>query len=283
VSIENAPHVQELEALVHSWHRLMASTPSAGTAASLYQGRSIAVASAVAAQLSGRLHIVSAGLGLVSENQSVPSYECTIASGSWLGDSLERLGATTADWWDSLTASHPHPLSRLISQGPTLLALPSTYLRMVSKDLSQLTIAQASHLRIFTSTAGAKLVPPRLADCTMPYDDRLESVPGYAGTRADFAQRALRHFVVELRAEALPREEARAKVTAALARWHRPRQVQGARLSDDEIRQVLRRQWDCHEGRSSRLLRYLRDEAGISCEQKRFSRIWQSLAIEVRG
>ena len=127
-----------------------------------------------------------------------------------------------------------------------------------------------------------QFVPEHLADCVMPYDDRLESVRNYAGTRSDFAQRALRHFVEALGAASLPLDEARATVSAALA--SRPQRLQsvGKRMSDDEIRRVLTEQWSQHGGSCTRLLRYLRDEARISCEQKRFSRIWNALAAELR-
>jgi hypothetical protein len=151
---------------------------------------------------------------------------------------------------------------------------------MVVQDLAQVSTSEAEHLRIFTSTAGAAVVPDRLAGCVMPYDDRLEAVPGFSGTRADFAQRALRHFALRLEAAKLSRDEARAKVIVALARLPYPSRSHRARMSDDEIRRTLMTQWVHHEGRSTRLLRYLRDEAGIACEQKRFSRIWQSIAAE---
>lgn len=282
VGLGQLPDAGGLKTLAKAWRRIIAGESSAGTAATLYQGRSISDTVAVATHLSTRWYVVSAGLGLVPEDHPVPSYECTVAAGSELSNRLGRLGATTADWWNALTASQPHPLSRLIAQGPTLVALPSSYLRMVIHDLAQVSATHAKHLRIFTSTAGARVVPARLTACIMPYDDRLESVPGYAGTRTDFAQRALRHFVVKLSAAFLSREEARAKVTAALARRSRPIRSQGLRLSDDEIRLAIMTQWTRHKGRSTRLLRYLRDEAGISCEQKRFSRIWQSLAAEMR-
>ena len=126
-------------------------------------------------------------------------------------------------------------------------------------------------------------MPGHLVNCVMPYDDRLESVRSYAGTQSDFAQRALRHFVETLGAASLPLGEARSMVSAALA--HRPRKLRSMRkrMSDDEIRQVLTAQWAQHEGRSTRLLRYLRDEACISCEQKRFSRLWQALAMELHA
>lgn len=271
-----------LKALANAWKGLVVRAPLAGTAATLYQGRSILDTVAVATHLSSRWYAVSAGLGLVAADQPVPSYDCTVSAGSNLCNRLARLRASNADWWTALTAMQPHPLSRLISQGPTLLALPSSYLRMVLQDLSHVSNFEAQHLRIFTSTAGAAVVPDHLTACVMPYDDRLESVPGYSGTQADFAQRALRHFVLKLDATGLPSDEAQERVKAELLRRPRPSRSQGVRLSDDEIRKTLLTQWDRHQGRSTRLLRYLRDVAGISCEQKRFSRIWQTLAAEMK-
>jgi hypothetical protein len=277
------PQEQEVERLAEAWQQLVKRAPSVGSAQSLYQGRTIADTAAAAAYLRSSWYVVSAGLGLIRSDQPVPAYECTVAAGSELEDRLKRSGATTADWWNAITSPQPQPLSRLIAQSPTLLALPSSYLRMVHDDLAALPAAFATQLRIFTSTAGAHYVPKHLAESVMPYDERLESVRNYAGTRSDFAQRALRHFVEALAATSLPLQEARAIVSAALAHQPKRHRSMGTRMSDDEIRNVLISQWTQHGGRSSRLLRYLRDEACISCEQKRFSRIWQALAAEFQA
>ena len=283
IDLARLPQVQKVERLAEAWQRLVDRAEPSGPAQALYQGRSIADTAAAAASLGSSWYVVSAGLGLVRSDQPVPAYECTVAAGSELGGRLGLSGATTTDWWNAITASQPHPLSHLIARCPTLLALPSTYLRMVQDDLAHVSAAKAKQLRIFTSTAGAQFVPRDLAECVMPYDDRLESVPRYSGTRSDFAQRALRHFVEALEAGSLPLEEARAKVTAALDRRPRPVRSPGRRVSDDEIRRALTAQWARHAGGSTRLLRYLRDEARICCEQKRFSRIWQALAAEMRA
>ena len=277
------PQVREVERLAEAWQRLVDRAEPSGPAQALYQGRSIADTAAAAAKIGSSWYVVSAGLGLVRSDQPVPAYECTVAAGSELGGRLGLSGATTNDWWNAITASEPRPLSRLIARSATLLALPSTYLRMVHDDLAHVSAVTAKQLRIFTSTAGAQFVPRNLANCVMPYDDRLESVPRYAGTRSDFAQRALRHFVEALEAGSLPLEEARASVTAALHMRQRPVRSSGRRTSDDEIRMALTVHWTRHAGSSTRLLRYLRDEARISCEQKRFSRIWQALAVEMRA
>ena len=283
VDLARLPPVRGAERLAEAWQRLVGRAAPLGPVQTLYQGRTIADTAASAAHLDSSWYVVSAGLGLVRSDQPVPAYECTVAAGSELIRRLERSGATTADWWSAITAAQPHPLSRLIARSPTLLALPSTYLRMVHEDLAHVSVTKARQLRIFTSTVGARLVPEHLADCVMPYDDRLESVPSYAGTRSDFAQRALRHFVEALEAAPLPLEKARAKVSAALVRRPRPLRSPGSRMSDDDIRRTLTDQWARHAGSSTRLLRYLRDEARIACEQKRFSRIWQALSAELRA
>jgi len=283
VDFAQLPQFPNVTGLAQAWQRLLRTVSPAGAAQSVYQGRSIADAATAASHLGCPWYVVSGGLGLVRSEEPVPAYECTAAGGSELDGRLKRLGVATSDWWTAITTREPQPLTRLISRRPVLLALPGSYLRMVRDDLAHLSATKADQLRIFTSSRGARFVPEHLAHCVMPYDDRLEAVPNYAGTQSDFAQRALRHFVEALDAASLTLEEARAAVLRALARRpRRPRSI-GERRSDDEIRSVLTAQWTRHAGSSTRLLRYLRDEAGIACEQKRFRRIWQSLSAELRA
>jgi len=281
-NLAHLPPTSTVERLADAWRQLISSTVPMGTAQSLYQGRSISDTVATAACLGVPWYVVSAGLGLVASDRMVPMYECTVAAGSALSGRLKLAGATTTDWWRTINIQQPLPLSRLIMQFRTLLALPSSYLRMIHDDLAQVSDEKAQQLRIFTSRSGAQFVPRHLTDCVMPYDDRLESIPRYAGTQSDFAQRALRHFVEALRAAPLSLNESRTAVSAALAHRARRFRTAGTRVTDEELRGVLREQWTRHAGSSTRLLRYLRDEAGICCEQKRFSRIWQAMAAEAQ-
>lgn len=78
-------------------------------------------------------------------------------------------------------------------------------------------------------------------------------------------------------------EGARDAVSASLERHRQRQRSVGQRMTDEEIRQVLMTQWARYSGRSTKLLRHLRDEAGISCEQRRFSRLWQELAAQFRA
>jgi hypothetical protein len=113
----------------------------------------------------------------------------------------------------------------------------------------------------------------------MPYDDRLES-SGIPGTRADFPQRALKHFVCELAAHKAPVDRARRSVEAALAKLQAPETPRRERISDEQVSALLRDGWDRHQGQSSRLLRFLRDEQGVACEQRRFRDLWRKLSAE---
>lgn len=283
VDLTQLPEATSLFRLAQSWRRVVGKADADTPAQRLYQGRSIADTIAAAATLDSSWYVVSAGLGLVQSDQAVPGYECTVAPGSDLHRRLRALECTTAQWWNVLTHAQPAPLSSVIAKKQTLLALPSSYLRMVQDDLAQVTPARTKCLRIFTSAAGAQCVPDHLKGCVMPYDPRLESVCGFAGTQSDFAQRALRHFVEVLEATSLPLEEAREVVSESLAHRCRRQPSVGQRMTDDEIRRVLTAQWTRHSGSSTKLLRYLRDEALISCEQKRFSRLWQELSLQLQA
>lgn len=283
VDVAELPEVTSLYRLAQSWRRALREAHAETPVRDLYRGRSTIDTAWVADAHGTSWYVVSAGLGLVRSDHVVPAYECTVSSGSDLCRRLSVLDCSTAEWWNAVTHGDPAPLSRVIAGALTLLALPSSYLRMVHDDLAQVSRSRANSLRIFTSTAGALCVPDHLRECVMPYDERLESVSGFAGTRSDFAQRALRHFVEVLQATPMPLKEAREAVSGSLAhRRRRPSRI-GQRMTDDQLRQVLTSQWTRHSGRSTKLLRYLRDEAGISCEQKRFRRLWQELSAKVQA
>lgn len=283
VDVKRLPEFASLAHLAQAW-RLVVGAANADTyAKNLYQGRSIVDVAATAEFLGAPWYVVSAGLGVIRHDQLVPAYECTVSAGTDLDRRLRALKSDGTQWWNALTVFSPTPLSRLIANASTLLALPSSYLRLVHDDLAQVTPADAGSLRIFTSAAGVRCLPYHLRGCVMPYDDRLESVRGFAGTRSDFAQRALRHFVEVVQATDMPLKESHEAVTASLASLRLRQRLMGQRMTDDEILKVLEAQWTRYSGSSTRLLRHLRDEARISCEQKRFSRLWQNLTAQMRA
>jgi hypothetical protein len=265
------------------WLQLVRDARSTHRVEDLYVGRAFADARAAATTIGASLHVVSAGLGLVASYQRAPIYDLSVAdrSHSSIRPRLGAWGATPADWWEALAAARgvTAPVASLIDRCASttfLIALPSAYISLVNSDLASLETGASNRVRIFTSTFGAKAVPANLRNSVMPYDDRLES-SRWSGTRADFPQRALRHFVEELVAVGLPSTEAASRVRAAMRALVLRSLPLRHRKDDREIREILSRHWDRFEGSSSKLLRFLRDDVLVSCEQSRFRSIWLSI------
>jgi hypothetical protein len=153
---------------------------------------------------------------------------------------------------------------------------------MVAADLAQLPPSLREATRVFTSPAGQATLPQDWRDQVMPYDERLDGEGSpRPGTRTDFAQRAMRHFVEDLGAAKLPLAQARQSVLEALSNLKHRTLPHRRRADDDEILQLLRTHWNAYKGQSSRLLRFLRDDALVSCEQSRFRALWLQLRAEM--
>lgn len=251
-------------------------------AGDLYAGRSFVEARRTATSVGGLLFVVSAGLGLVAADEQVPAYDLTAASKEGgLNGALEVHSATAAEWWTVLCGGNG--LTQLLRQHPNavvLMALPSSYIRMVSADLASASSEDAARLRILTSSAGRKELPEVAAMAALPYDERLESIPQYAGTRADFPQRALRHFVETVNGHRHSLEAGRQLVEKALANRSAPRAPQRTRISDGGLKELIRANWTRYDGQSAKLLRFLRDDALVACEQGRFAYLWRSIREE---
>ena len=274
---------QTLEGTARRWRSALAAHGARLRAHDLYIGRSMSDAKQVATTLDGRLYVASAGLGLVSTDEHVAPYDLT-ASGSQGGlqEVLERFETTSRQWWNLMC--HGRGLTHLLAQHPEavlLAALPANYVEMVAGDLCDSPAIALQRVKLFTSQVGATELPSELAGMVMPYDDRLESIAGYAGTRADFPQRAMRHFVEQLGACGLDQAQARIAVQEALSLHQLRCSVERKRADDDTIRALIREQWRATGGRGSVLLRYLRDESRTACEQGRFARLWREVRAEM--
>jgi hypothetical protein len=268
-----------LEIVARRWTKALSKAAYTQEAQNLYVGRSISEAKNVAASLGGMLYVVSAGLGLVRASEAISTYDLTVSEGNAsLAPLLKRLGKSPADWWDALiNARGPERSVRALVENhrksPIFFALPASYLALIGRDLAGLTAQQASRIRIITSELGVSSVPLHLRPLVLPYDERLEG-SAYAGTRTDFPQRALRHFVEELKGHLLPLNEARAAVLEAMESMHKPVLPMRSKKSDNEILVLLRENWERFDGASGRLLRFLRDDALVACEQSRFRGLW---------
>ena len=269
---------------VERWKATLATQAEVMPAGRLYVGRSISEAKAAASGINAEVFVVSAGLGLVSSERLVPAYDLSATAGdSGLSPVLDTLGVSVIDWWHALTARQG--LRWLLKRQPlsvVLLALPADYLTLISGELRDMTAAEISRLRIFTSESGRRTladIDPQIP--AIPYDERLESIGGFAGTRADFPQRALRHFTSRLAAHTLPVDAAINEVRHALSAYERRTLPQRRRLDDQEICNLIRKGWHACRGNSAQLLRYLRDREQVACEQGRFAELRRSVQREL--
>jgi hypothetical protein len=153
---------------------------------------------------------------------------------------------------------------------------------MVEPDLLELPQNVRMRLRLFGLGIRGQ-VDPRLESFIMPYDERLEDLSsGFRGTRSDFAPRALRHFAEVVLVEH-PRESAdqhRAVVNKALAAWSVPETPTRPRISDEQVKALIRQHWADVSGQSGRMLRLLRDDLSVACEQGRFRALFQLVRQE---
>jgi hypothetical protein len=277
--LEDAGWDPTLCVAAQQWLAVLSKAETRRPIRELYASRAFAEARKAADAVAAELFVVSAGLGLAHGDERVPAYDATPTQrNGGLDRLLKRHGASLADWWLALNAGSP--LRQMLQARPratVLLAVPATYLLMLGRDLLSASEQDRGRLRIFTSPAGRRALPTDLQRLALPYDARLEALPGYCGTQSDFCQRALRHFVVSLRGHEVSLRVGQTLVAAALSTL-KPRAIaERARYDDEQIRELIRRNWVANKGHSSRLLRFLRDEAHVACEQSRFAKLWRDV------
>lgn len=290
LTLEGAKPADSLASLVRDWVGTIASATQHEVAVNLYKGRSFAEAKLAAQEIGAELYIISAGHGLIHSGDRLPSYNLTVSAtpDNEFHHSLLRLQKTPSDWWQLLTQQFggDRTLAALMDRtgtAPVLLSVPAPYLLLISQDLAGLNKGQVARLRIFTSEFGASQLPERLRCAVMPYDERLEALPNFGGTRVDFAQRALRHFTLVVQGHLLPLERAKDHVLNALNALVKPVSPRREKKSDAEIAELIEQNWERLNGSSAALLRYLRDDALVACEQGRFAMLRKGVQMQLNS
>jgi hypothetical protein len=250
-------------------------------ASHLYCGRAVTETLQAGEAVGAEVAFLSAGLGIVEQYQQVPSY--SLAASPGYPDSVgARITGTydSAAWWGALAKAQGtgRPLARFIEQRGsrlTLVAMPASYLAMVAQDLADLPAKTLKTVRIIGPRRREE-IDSRLQANWLPYDARLDSPKtGMNGTASDFPHRALRHFVLHVlpkytNGSAEGHAEAVEKALSKFKAYVRPR---GQNTSDDDVVSAIVTMWKRHGGRRSSILRELRSELNIACEQSRFRKL----------
>lgn len=265
-----------------AWAERLQDAAAVAAAREVYCGRAFREAEAAARACGAKLQVISAGLGLVSADTSIPAYGLTL-SASQADGVLRKTSDGPSAWWSALRGASPYNEALRDNEGLILAALPAPYLAMVAAEWSRWPERRLDRLRLFCKERPQGHAA-KLAAYWMPYDDRLEvSGPGYAGTQTDFAQRALRHFVEQVGVSQRPPDEDAARVKGALVGLAAPEKPERTRLDDTAVTALIHEHWEAVGGRSGHMLRRLRRELGVACEQSRFKTLFHSVAAARAG
>jgi hypothetical protein len=273
------------------WRERVKSARAVGLATEVYSGRSFQEAILAARAGRAEFRVISGGLGLVRGDEQIPSYSLSLVrkSPEFIGARVTDEPFDVAQWWSEIQRSdQAAPLAELVHANPTVIAvagISKAYLSLIAKDLMSLEDRDLDRIRLVGLGIG-NACPSQLQRCLLPYDDRLDGPDSpIRGTRTDFSSRAMRHFIESV----LPEQQLgsidnhKEGVNRLLGRWRHPKSVSRPSKADEEIVDLIKKNWEAIEGKSSRGLRFLRDVKNIACEQGRFRDLFHRAAREVRS
>ena len=260
-------------AVASAWMATLENAEPVGTADEVYCGRAFSTAVAASKVIGADLLIISAGLGPVALDTRIPSYDLTLGRGGI------REAVTgpfdPASWWKTISCGRfAINLEQELDSRPVVLAcLSHAYAPLIAPALKKVPLGL---LRIFG--AGLSKGDARtLIRSVLPYDERLGN-SGFSGTRADFAQRALIHYVKTIYRRGASIEDDRESVLQALKPIPHPDPVPKRPSVDDAtIRAAIAKLLPAVGPRPSAMLRYLRDVEKVACEQRRFNRLFAEM------
>lgn len=234
-----------------------------------------------ASQLTGvEVMFASAGLGLVEADEQIPSYDLTVTPGGAGPFGVLNIPYRPEQWWQAIhyRSNSQTPLADVVRKykGTVILALPSNYLRMLGDDLDSVDAKHIAKLRIIT-TANAVL-PARLRDQSIEYDDRLNGVDGAStGAMTSLVQRAALHFIGDVLTDrrVTTIESQRRRVDVALSSVKKSIRPTRAKADDDAVVDIIKRMTLEQKASVTTALETLRREKEIACEQLRFKRLYR--------
>jgi hypothetical protein len=266
--------------LATQWIAAAQSLPRTSVAAELYAGRAFGLAQNAATLAASPLFIISAGLGLVTAETLLPAYGLTVSRGGPESILSKVVGPfDAAEWFSSLArGSLSVGWDKVFCRGTgrVLIALTRPYAAMVAPALASLPRKELERLRLFGAGL-LPLLPPSLREAVVPYDDRLDTA--MPGTRSDFPQRALLHFVRHIADVARDRPGDCDAVGRDLAPFQPPFRPERPSASDAAILALIKARLTPAASVSG-LLRQLRDDDQIACEQRRFAALFQKAKAE---
>jgi hypothetical protein len=222
-----------------------------------------------------RVWVCSAGYGLIPCEAQIKPYYATLTPRR-----PDSVPGSAASWWSLLSEwhgpapQHPRSIRALVAVDPTavfMFVLSEAYLRACGDDIAAACEYISNLDRLFIVSTGARQ-QGSLAPFVVPADARLQAV--FGGTRRALNARIGAHLLsrgIRSKDEAVTYLAGLLAVQPPIPRYERKKQ------SDREILDIIARRLAAAPTISSnRLLREFRD-AGLACEQQRFTRLYRSV------
>jgi hypothetical protein len=276
--------------LARAWNKLVNSAPAEVSAKQLYCGRGFQTARKASDFLKAEHWIVSAGLGLIRAEKKVPAYDLTIG-----GDSPANVASrikgnkfSAPAWWDAINAGKKkyRSISALVINNPRhkiIISISRPYLEMILEDISSLDKKHWRRIRLIGPNI-SHADTDFLRAVLLPYDEQLDGPESpIPGTKGDFAQRAAQHFAIRVWPDSQNGsiELHSVKVRELLKAMGTPKKPKNEKKTDIEVAKLISSNWAKSKGSSSRMLRILRDDLGVACEQSRFRDIFNQLKKQI--
>ncbi len=266
--------IQWIQALKNHREHVMASD--------FYQGRSIKEAKIAANLVNAEHFIISAGLGLINIEDKIPAYNLTISKNNKdsIGNKILNFDQNT--WWKRINENKKiKSINELVTKNPkklVILSLNTNYYKFIEKDLLSIDRKLKNNLRIIGPISTE--VHTELQYFTIPYDGRLDSKDSpIQGTKTDFPQRALHHFckIINQNKKIKLITKQKELVENSLQKL-KPRLIpKREKKNDYEIKLIILKNWHKAQGLSGKMLRIIRDEECVACEQGRFKELFNEI------
>ena len=279
------------EDLLHNWVQRIRNEEETCYARKLYCGRGFSEIVKIEAATAAQMWIISFGMGLIDGDKPIPPYQITLSrpsEDSILNKVVQNYSFNPKDWWNGINQQlygKKNPIADLICNNKDtvfVISVSQAYLNLVMTDLFSLQHHDLSRVRI-VGLPHPRNLPAQYSHLWMPYDDRFNGpISPNPGTRSDFSQRIARHFIENV---LIPHPQSTAEdhgqlVENIMGTMHRAKQIKRRVVSDNEIANIISINWDLANGSCARMLRVLRDNEKVACEQGRFAAIFRKIKTE---
>ena len=291
---QKAPHslmamnLQEgsIEHVSNEWsQKVKASNGSTRAARDQYVGRSFKEVKTIEQTKYFEWHIISAGLGLISSENEIPSYDLTITKGS-PNSIIQKLNCNSSitDWWEKINKTYNHesfPIAKLINNNKDtlfLLALTKSYFNLISSEFSK--IKDKSKIRLFGFRDSNNLVES-VKKYFLPYDPLKFDGPDSEnnGIKNDYPRRVLRHYVERILNQLKePNFEQESKLVEEYLSNKTPQIIlKNKKYTDDYIIDKIKNYNKADYPTHRILLKHFRHDLNIACEDSRFKTLFHEV------